>query len=314
MTAKIAHINNCNGQNKCPSCLKVVAIVGSIGNILIAFIKVLIGFSFGSIALIAGALYSLLDTGFCVLVLVGLKAAYKPPDNGHEFGHGKIESLIAVLFSLLILLGALAIFVLAIYELHETTVEIFNSYVLLVATISMGASYLFYRFTDCVATQLGSPSIRYLSVHSKSDAASSACVIASLAVTYCGYHQTGHIVAIIETLHLLVIGSEMFNSSLHGLLDASIPIEDLKTVKSILTTMHGIKNINYVKSRKVGHKVWLNIELELPASDSIAKVDEIKREINASLRAKIKNVEGIMVAVVPFRENVERELAVVASH
>lgn len=311
MTAETIHINSCGDKNKCSSCLKTIGIVGLIGNLFLALLKVIVGIAFFSTALLADALYSILDMGYSILIIVGLKISAKPPDKGHEYGHGKVEFIITVAFSVLTIIGAIALFVYALFELHDGVRGTFSGYVMLVAAISILANYLFFKFTNCIATQFDSPSIRSLSIHSKADATSSVLVGISMVFVYFGYHHAGPFVAIIETAHILIIGSEIFKGSMYGLLDASIPQKDIKNIKSVLSSVHGIKNINYVKSRKVGQRVWLNIEIELPASLNISKVDAIKNNINETVRSKIRNIEEIMVNVLPFREEEESQLSLV---
>ena len=289
MTVEIKQINKCGDKYKCSECLKTIGIIGLIGNTILALFKIVVGIAFFSIALLADALYSLLDVGYSVLVIFGLKISAKPPDRGHDYGHGKVEFIITAAFSVLTIIAAIALFVLALFELHNGVRAVFSGYVLLVAIISVLANYLFFKFTDCIATQFGSPSIRSLSMHSKADSISSMLVGVSIGFSYFGYHHAGPFVAIIETAHILIIGSEIFKDSLYGLLDASIPQKDVKNVKSILRSIHGIKNVNYVKSRKIGQRIWLNIEIELPASLNISRVDTIKNNINETIKSKIRN-------------------------
>lgn len=305
-------------KNKCQACLKNIGIIGLTGNVLLVFLKGVVGITFLSTALLADALYSLMDIGFSILIIAGLKISSKPPDENHDYGHGKVEFVITIIFSIFTIIGAIALFLFAVFELHEGVLGAFSNYVLVTALISIGANYLFHRYTSCIAKQFFSPSIHSLSTHSKADAISSVLVAISMVFAYFGYLYVGPFVAIIETAHLLFIGSEIFKSSLHGLLDASISPKEIKDIKSILSSIPGIINIDCVKSRKVGQRIWLNLEIEVPASFSISKVDKIKGNINETLNEKIKNLEKVMVNVIPFKEEEKEEeksqLSMVGSH
>ncbi len=313
MTAETIYANKCKSKYNCSNCLKTVGIVGFVGNIFLAVLKIFVGLSFFSVALLADALYSLLDVGYSLLIIVGLKISAKPPDKDHDFGHGKIEFVITLAFSVMTILGALALFTYALIELHEGMLGTFSGYVLLAAVISSIANYLFYRFSSCIGSQFDSPSIVSLAMHSKADAISSVLVIISMIFAYWGYHHVGPIVALIETVHILIIGSEIFKGSLYGLLDASISKNDIRKIKGVLNSINGIRNVNYVKSRKIGHKVWLNIEIELPPSINISMADAIKSDINDSIREELKNIEDVLVNVVPCRDEIESELSLAGS-
>lgn len=66
-----------------------VIIAALIGNTLIAVTKFIAAAITGSSAMLSEGIHSLVDTGNQVLLLHGLKAAKKPPDERFPFGHGK---------------------------------------------------------------------------------------------------------------------------------------------------------------------------------------------------------------------------------
>lgn len=296
-------------EERCHRCLRSVGMIGLIGNIFLVLLKVFVGIAFFSTALLADSLYSVMDVGFAVLVIAGLRISAKPPDSTHDFGHGKIEFLITIIFSVLTMVGAVGLFAFAVFELHDGVLGEFSSYVLMAALISAVANYLFYRYTDCIASKFDSPSVRSLSIHSKADAISSLLVAASMGFAFWGYLYVGSFVAIIETIHILSVGAEIFRRSMGGLLDESIPPKELRDIKHVLSSIPGIRNVNYVKSRKVGHQVWLNIEIEVPSKYNIRRVDVIRGKINEMIKGKVKHLEEIMVNVVPFKEDPEEHLS-----
>lgn len=295
--------NSCNSNRKCPKCLRSVGYYGLFGNMSLVLLKVVVGLAFFSTALLADSLYSILDIGFSILIIVGLRISSKPPDLKHEYGHGKVEFVITIVFSVLTVTGAVALFVFAVFEIHKGIADTFSVYVLITALISAVANLLFYRFTRCIANRFESPSIKSLSLHSHADAISSVLVAVSMGFAYFGFRHVGSFVAIVETVHILFIGSEIFKRSLDGLLDASISPKDIKDIKVILSNVEGVKNVNSVKSRKIGQKIWLNVEIEAPAQFSIDRVDRIKDTIRVVLSSRIKNLEEVMVNVTPFQED-----------
>jgi cation diffusion facilitator family transporter len=68
---------------------KVAVIAAVIGNLAIAIVKFIAGAITGSSAMISEGIHSLVDTGNGGLLLLGLKEAKQPADEGHPFGHGK---------------------------------------------------------------------------------------------------------------------------------------------------------------------------------------------------------------------------------
>ena len=68
---------------------KIAVIAAVIGNLAIAVVKFIAAAITGSSAMISEGIHSLVDMGNGGLLLLGMKQAKEPADNGHPFGHGK---------------------------------------------------------------------------------------------------------------------------------------------------------------------------------------------------------------------------------
>src|SRR5215212_11213826 len=76
----------------------------------ITLAKGAVGLASGSLALISDAAHSLLDVAATTITWLAVRAAHKPADEQHQYGHGKIESLAALIETafLFLLSGAVA--------------------------------------------------------------------------------------------------------------------------------------------------------------------------------------------------------------
>lgn len=83
--------------------------IGIIVNILLTIVKGVIGLQSQSKALIADAVHSASDIVGSLAVYVGLRAAKQPPDEEHPYGHGKAESIAAIIVAILLFLVGLQI-------------------------------------------------------------------------------------------------------------------------------------------------------------------------------------------------------------
>ena len=73
--------------------------------------KLVAGLMSGSLALISEAGHGLLDTGATILTYFAVRAADKPADEEHHYGHGKIEAVAALIETgLLMVLAAFVLF------------------------------------------------------------------------------------------------------------------------------------------------------------------------------------------------------------
>ena len=90
-------------------------IVGIVLNILLCCAKLAVSIITGSVAISADAFNNLGDAGSSVITLIGFKLADQKPDEGHPFGHGRMEYLSALVVSMLIMLMG--------FELGKTSVS-----------------------------------------------------------------------------------------------------------------------------------------------------------------------------------------------
>jgi cation diffusion facilitator family transporter len=68
---------------------KVAVVAAMLGNAALVVLKGISAAATGSSAMLAETLHSIADTGNEVLLLLGMRAAERPPDDEHPFGHGK---------------------------------------------------------------------------------------------------------------------------------------------------------------------------------------------------------------------------------
>src|SRR5262249_23623590 len=72
--------------------------------------KAVVGLATGSLAIVSEAAHSLLDLAATVMTYFAVRIADKPADAGHHYGHGKVESVSALIeTALLFLLSGIVI-------------------------------------------------------------------------------------------------------------------------------------------------------------------------------------------------------------
>ena len=80
------------------------------GNAVLVTLKIIIGLSANSIAIILDAVNNLTDILSSVLTIIGTKLAGKRADKEHPFGHGRIEYITTMVIAFIILsAGVLAL-------------------------------------------------------------------------------------------------------------------------------------------------------------------------------------------------------------
>ena len=80
-----------------------VTIVGSVVNLMLLIFKFVAGVLGHSAAMLADAVHSLSDFVTDVIVVVFVRISNKPQDKGHDYGHGKYETLATAIIGVVLL-------------------------------------------------------------------------------------------------------------------------------------------------------------------------------------------------------------------
>lgn len=76
--------------------------IGSIVNLLLVVFKFVAGIAGHSAAMVADAVHSISDFVTDIIVIVFVRISGKPEDEGHDYGHGKYETLATAIIGLIL--------------------------------------------------------------------------------------------------------------------------------------------------------------------------------------------------------------------
>jgi cation diffusion facilitator family transporter len=155
--------------------------------VLLAIAKAAVGFAAGSIALLSSALDSAGDAIASFANFLFLTVAAKPPDEDHQFGHGKAEHLAALLQGVILLTGGVLLGIKAIDRIrHPRPVE--SSFVAIATMIaSIVATIFVTAYLKRNAARSESSALAGDALHYTSDIVSNgATIIALILVRFTG--------------------------------------------------------------------------------------------------------------------------------
>src|SRR6476661_2410068 len=153
----------------------------------ITALKIVVGFSTGSLGILSEAAHSALDLIAAIITLFSVRVSDKPADADHQYGHGKVENFSAFLETGLLLVTCVWIIYEAVKRLFFHHVEIEPSLAaFLVMFVSMAVDFWRSRALGRIATKYDSQALEADALHFSTDIWSSAVVILGLAVVLAG--------------------------------------------------------------------------------------------------------------------------------
>src|SRR3979411_2495496 len=169
------------------------AVAGSsvLAAIAITALKVIVGFTTGSLGILSEALHSALDLIAAIVTLLSVRVSDKPADADHQYGHGKVENFSAFIETGLLLLTCIWIISEAVKRLFFHSVEIeptVAAYVVMILSIAVDAWRS--RALGRIALKYDSQALEADALHFSTDIWSSSVVIVGLALVWAGrsYH------------------------------------------------------------------------------------------------------------------------------
>lgn len=263
-----------------------LALAATIG---LTVFKLGVGWMSGSVGVISEGIHSLLDLVSAAVAFFTIRAAVKPADHEHPFGHGKFETLSSLLESVLLIAAAAWIF----YEgaVHWANPQAIQHEALAMVTIfiSVIVSYVVYRQNIKAALLSESRAIHVNALHFLADVIASIGVFVGLVLMkLTGWYRIDSIVAFGIALYILWISVRQVQGSLRELADRQLPDVEVKRVKEILLEFQREHDLvvesHDLRTRKSGSSRQMDFHLilcgEMSVNHSHALCDKVEARLH----------------------------------
>ncbi|HWH71862.1 MAG TPA: cation diffusion facilitator family transporter [Candidatus Sulfotelmatobacter sp.] len=270
-------------------------------NIVLAIVKIVAGVLGNSYALIADGIESTTDIVSSLVVWTGLKISARPPDENHPYGHGKAESIAAILVSLALLGAAALIAVQSIREIqvpHHTPAW----FTLLVLALVIATKETLYRFVFAVGQELTSTAVKGDAWHHRSDAITSAAAFVGIAIALIGgkgYESADDWAALLACGIIGFNGSRIFRAAFAELMDAAVPAETQAMVRREAELIPGVIRVDECRIRKSGLGLFVDLQVRVDGNLTVRQADNIAEDVSRRLKASQLSVGDVMVHVEP---------------
>jgi cation diffusion facilitator family transporter len=264
--------------------------VAASGGLTIA--KAAVGVLSGSLALISEAAHSALDFAATVMTWYAVRISGKPADEEHHYGHGKVESVAALIETgLLFVLSGFVIFEaakrLAGAEVHLIEASVWAFAVIIVSIV---VDFLRARLLSRVAKETTSHALEADALHFGSDMWSSIAVLIGLAGVALGYHWADSAAAIIVAIVILIAGWRLGYRTIAALTDTA-PEGAAARLTVIAQRIVGVVAVERVRVRSVGPSLFADLVVAVSRTLPVDRVAEIRSAIANAVSAEMPEAE-----------------------
>jgi len=256
-------------------------------NVLLFGLKYWAGIVTHSVAIIADAWHSLSDSLSSIVLLVGVKAATKPADRKHPFGHGRAELIASVIIGILLVIVGFNFFMEAISKLSKREAADFGTLAIVVTIISVVVKEGIAQFSFWAFRQTGSQVLKADGWHHRSDAISSVVILLGIFFGKYFWWVDGALGILIAIL-ILYAAYDILREGINPLLGEH-PDEDLVSRIKVIAERFAPSavDVHHIHCHRYGIHLELTFHIYLDGTMSLDDSHAVADTIETAIREEL---------------------------
>lgn len=283
-----------------PDSLKIYGWLSLLAAILTIALKSYAYWLTGSVGLLSDALESLINLVAAIIVLMTLSIAARPPDDGHAYGHDKVEYFSSGAEGIMILLAAFSIGytawgrLLAPQALQQIDIGIAISVVaslinLVVARILIG-----------VGKRRQSITLEADGKHLMTDVWTTVGILVGIAAIAVaerlglqGWEILDPVIAMLVAIHIVWAGLQLIRRTFAGLMDAALPEDERAMIIEILDRFVVSDSIAYhaLRTRYAGARRFMSVHVLVPGEWTVQQGHDLLESIEMEIMDKFDSID-----------------------
>lgn len=253
-------------------------------------LKFATGLLTGSISVWASLLDSAMDIFASTINYIAVRAASRPADEDHAYGHGKAESLAGLFQSIVIAASGIFLIWEAVRRIinpRETSHEWIGVATMLVATAT---SLALVRRLRRVAHETDSPALHSDAMHYVTDIYTNTSALVALLIVRLSHWQIADpLISILIALYILWSAVHVARESIDVLMDRRLPFEIDEQIAEIVSRFHedGVLGFHDLRTRRSGSQKFIDLHLEVERDQRLEDAHAVTVRVLRAIEAEI---------------------------
>jgi cation diffusion facilitator family transporter len=267
-------------------------------NLAVALAKIAFGYASGAISILSDGFHSLTDAASNVVGLVGVRAAGRPPDVDHPYGHRKYETVAAAAVTLFLLFVMVEVLRNAFNHLtgraapHAISPA---SFVVMVITVAINIFVIRYESRE--AARLASEVLLADAMQTRGDVWTSVTVIAALAGARAGMPILDPLAALVVAGFIGYAGYQIARATT-GILSDRIVISDAD-LERVVMDVPGVLGCHHIRTRGSADHVFLDLHIWLPPEMRLTDAHDLSHIVKDRLMARYPQIADAIIHIEP---------------
>ncbi len=270
----------------------MASITGIVVNVLVCLGELIIGFLIGSIAMISDAIHNVADAGGSLVSFLSFKLSGRKADAEHPYGHGRMEYLLSIGFSILLFVVAAQLGIEAVEHIMNPEVVEFSMSALAVMLGAMSLKIWLSFFLRSIGNRIDSPILRANGKEALSDVWATVAIAIGLLLGGIFQLSVDGYLGLIVALIIAKAGFEVLKEATDRLLGFEPTAERVQEIINFVESKAGILGTHdlMIHDYGPGHE-YASIHVEVDAKQDAMTIhnmiDRIERQALKELQLKL---------------------------
>ncbi len=277
---------------------RAAALLSVASNAVLMVAKLIVGLVTGSVAVLSDAANSGGDLVASGIAFAGVRAAARPADDDHPYGHEKTENLAALVEGILVLAAGAAVAVEALRRLVSGAAGLVDLDLAVgVMVVSALTNLIVSERLRRVARRTGSPAIEADAAHLASDVWTSAGAAAGLVlVAITDWTRVDAGVGVAISLYVIAVGARIAWRAAQVLLDTALPPEEMAAIEGVLAGFSRDEGVSFhkLRGRRAGSKRHVNMHMVVPPDTTVRTGHVMSGRVKTAVRDALPETEVLI--------------------
>jgi cation diffusion facilitator family transporter len=279
--------------------------VGFWVNAVLMAMKLAAGYWGRSDAVFADGIESACDFVAIGSTMVALKLGRQPCDEKHPYGHGRAESLAALVIGLVIAATGIWILVHAVQVIIRHDFKSPGWIAVAAAALTIVIKEWLYRYSTTTGRQLESPSLLAIAQDHRKDALTSIATLVGVVGAFFGLGIMDPLAAGLTALFILHIGWQTLSGACHDLMDGAVHGDYIQEITSLAEAVPHVEQVHEIRARRSGQYIIIDLKLEMDPQMTVKQSHDVATKVKRLIFEQFHNVGDVMIHINPHAEEHE---------
>lgn len=255
----------------------------SVATVLV-LVKFVVGILSGSVAVLASAIDSLLDTLVSIFNFFAINKSEENPNDNYQYGKGKIQAIAAVIEGTVITISGLYIIYEAIKKLNNGSVTTLLEPSVWVMVFSIIVTYALVKYLLKVALETDNLVIKADALHYQTDLWSNAAVLVALGLVYLtGIDAIDALFGLGIGVYIIYSAYEIIQEGIAILLDHALDEDMVGHIGQIISSHEEVPSYHWLKTRTDGTTNFVEFHMVLRPKILLLEAHRIADEVEENI-------------------------------